>query len=294
MYERRIIVKRISYLLSCCFIVFACNETSSPQEDLPDHLSEGGSGGAATEEPLGGSSPDREYFASSFPSQDTHVQNTPRVTDTPAFATEVFLNAGCEINPSSMSFASRRQAPMTCEHIVATAAGDVNGDYSDIALPFSWTSSSSAIEIHCLNGPNDNFCWPVSATDIFDTADNEEPCGTVTACAHNTCPPNAASCQTELCATVDVCAIVNIEGAWQFSWQGTDPDTTFFFTQTGRMFEDEWSDLDVGIIQGDHVFLEWGDYFFEGTISPDRMTISGTATDQITLSPAGTWTAAFL
>jgi hypothetical protein len=288
-------MNRIPYLVSACFVVLACRETPSAQRDLHLQPIENEEGGASSEENIVGGETSASPPLSSFSRILDRATSLPEQTDAvEEYATDVSLNAGCTIDPATMEFAAKRQEPMLCEHTIAIAARDVDGDYCEVVVPFVWTSSSPLIEIHCLNGTDDNFCWPSSAVDIFDSPDGEEPCGTVTTCAQNTCPADATDCMPEICTSVDVCAIVNIEGAWRFSWQTLPPDTVFFFTQTGRMFEDEWSDLDVGRIEGNHISFEWGDYLFEGTISPDRKTISGTATDQIVMSHSGPWSATLL
>lgn len=206
------------------------------------------------------------------------------------YATEVRMYAACEFNPVQISFAANRQHPVGCEYIAPIAARDNDGDYYEVAVPFEWTSLHPEINLACLNGSTDNFCWPISTTDALDTVDGEEPCGLITACAQNSCPPEANDCEPEVCASVHTCSVVNIEGGWTLSWP--DGATTIFsLTQVGRGFQDTSSNVRRGFILERHVTFEIDDYLFDGDFSLDRQTLSGTVTDLMGFAPAGSWSA---
>ncbi|MFA5936080.1 MAG: hypothetical protein WC787_04490 [Patescibacteria group bacterium] len=216
--------------------------------------------------------------------------NEPDDSEDP-YTTDVYLNANCELNPERMEIVTHQYFEALCSHIVATALVDDDGDFYEIGASFDWNiEDSSSMTLTCMNGPHDNHCYAIAERDLFDNG-GEEPETVVMACVENDCD-ELQGCSDTVCRSVTVVNVAKMEGSWAFSWEDT-LDATFFFMQDGRSFYDELENLN-GTIQNDFVSFIWGDYLFEGTLGSDRITLTGTVTDRIVLSPAGTWSATYL
>jgi len=231
------------------------------------------------------------------PRNPNPISITPRPDvpseDVPVYATDLLLNAGCMMNPEEMAVIAKHDPPSLCEHIVATPAQNADGDFFEVAAAISWTiEDESVISLECVNGPDDNSCAVHGLSDLFDVKNGKEPCTLVTACALNECPdPSPSDCMASVCSSATVCSVVNIEGGWSLDWPSFQNGSVASFAQYGRWFEDDPFDIDEGFVDGDSVSFTWGDYAFEGTLSADRATITGSATDLITFSSPTDWSA---
>jgi hypothetical protein len=211
--------------------------------------------------------------------------------DLQEYATDLRLTAGCVVDPPDMTVANAHQNESLCERILATPMMDQDGDFFEVAAKFSWTVSSyGPLAIKCLNGPDDNLCWPVASQDIFDDPKDAEPTALVTACAINQCPePQPQDCKDAICKSVTVKVAVNIEGPWVFMGATLDPNTPASISQSGRWFEDQAIGIKDGLVQGKSVKFQYGDYAYTGVIQDHGQAMSGTVTDLITSNYTGTW-----
>ena len=208
---------------------------------------------------------------------------------TEEYATDLRLTAGCEVDPPEMVVANNHQQVSLCERILATPMMDQDGDFFEVAAKFSWTvSSKTDLQIHCLNGPDDNLCWPLSQEDIFDNPNGLEPSALVTACAINVCPnPKPQDCKDAICKSVTVKVAVNIEGPWTLMGATLDPETHASITQSGRTFEDQEIGVQDGSVNGTGVYFEYGDYAYYGAVTEGSQTMCGYVIDFITSNFTG-------
>lgn len=244
------------------------------------------------------------------PSPEKEYQREPRETDCaddddevqsrtggeeqeelPEYATDLRLTAGCLVDPPEMAVANWHEGEFVCESILATPMMNQDGDFFEVASKFVWSiSDDSAFQFQCLNGPNDNLCWPLPTHDIFDDPDGLEPSALVTACAMNDCPDSQPEdCQDTICAGVMVRVAINVEGQWIFMGSTLDPETHAFLSQTGREFVDDLVGIKDGLVEGTNVSFEYGDYLYTGTISQYGETMTGVVTDLITSTYIGAW-----
>lgn len=209
------------------------------------------------------------------------------------YATDVYLNAGCEMNPPDAAVAANHATEALCEHVIGIAARNDDGDFYEIGAPFEWTVENPTIlDLVCLNGPSDDFCRPVASHDIFDGGDEIEPSTVVWGCVVNDCPdPRPDDCADLVCRSVTVVSVVNLEGEWSFTDAMTEDSVPLTILQDGRAIEESNGFIKNGSVYGAIVNFESGDYLYEGTVSPDRSSMGGTAIELITLTDAGNWSA---
>lgn len=206
------------------------------------------------------------------------------------YATDLRLTAGCVVDPLEMAVASGHENEEPCESVLATPMMNMDGDFFEVAAEFQWTvQGDGAIQLHCLNGPSDNHCWPIASKNVFDNENGAEPAALVTACAVNHCPePQPDDCAQTICASVTVKVAVNVEGPWIFMGATLDPKTPATLSQVGREFEDKTVGI-RGSVLGMSVRFEYGDYAYEGVVEKGEETMVGTVTDLITSGYAGEW-----
>ncbi len=211
------------------------------------------------------------------------------------YATDVLLNAGCEMNPLSMAVAKGHTMPALCEHIVGIAAQNQDGDFNQIGAKFNWgVTDPTVVDVPCRNMPNTGFCFGVGKQDIFDVGGSTEPSTDVIACALNTCPdPRPSDCSDMVCNVVTVASVINLEGAWFMAGPdlNLNPGTVVHLTQDGRSFVDPQVGVKQGNITGTAVSFKIDDVLYTGEISWDRDFISGEVVDQLSSTSLGSWSA---
>ncbi len=232
--------------------------------------------------------PEREYPRTKI--ADSFIfPNTPDEE----YATDVYLNSGCDINPAIAAVATQHQTEALCEHVIGMAIDGSDGDTVEIGRPFSWqTSDATVITVACKNGPSDNYCKPIGMYDVIDGDGVNEPCAVITACALNDCSdPPPLDCMDEVCRSVTVCSIVNIEGVWSLQDVMNDAQNIIHLLQDGRRFQENVTGVKHGYISGTSIYFEIGDYTYQGTISENRNHIQGAVHDSIFDMFVGTWSA---
>jgi len=220
----------------------------------------------------------------------------PPAGEAQPYVNGVYAYAGCVSDGTQVTVAAHHENPGECERVVLTSYYAHGGEMEEWAVPFVWgTTDPNALSITCLNGPNDNFCWPVGLQDIFDTEDELVPHADIIACALNTCPnPQPVDCFNTICNGFSINVAVNVEGAWLLKDELREENLTVTFTQDGQAFEDQAIHLRHGIVEGAAVSFEMGDYGYSGTITADRLSMNGVIMDLLGGNPAGTWSAARL
>lgn len=209
------------------------------------------------------------------------------------YATDVLINAGCEMNPADAAVAKGHDVPALCEHITAIPARNDDGDFYEVASPFIWGVSNTAVaDVPCVHETNDGACYAAGKLDLFDTGGDDEPTTAVMACAVNTCPdPRPPDCADLVCAAVMIASVVNLEGTWVLHGATFDPPLVTTPVQDGRAFADATIGLDHGAVDGISVRFEIDDTLYEGTFAGDRDHLQGEAWETMTLSSVGTWSA---
>jgi hypothetical protein len=217
----------------------------------------------------------------------------PREAVPEPYANGVYAYAGCVSDGTHVTVAAHHAAPSECEKIVLTSYYTHDGDLEEWGVPFAWaTTDTNILDIGCLAGPNDNFCWPIGLQDAFDTADTLPPEAEIIACAVNTCPdPAPEDCLPMICTGFTVEVAVNVEGPWLLMDQMMENGLPVNLVQDGKSFADPILHLDDGKVDGTTVNFELGDYAYSGVIASDRLSMQGLVFDLIVDSPAGTWSA---
>jgi len=280
---------RMTSFAALCFLshhVFGCREPGRAWTLPRDDASDGGSA------PSAGDVPDAR-LPRQEPTSSTDREPRPDDAARADYATDVYLNAGCDLNPPTAAVAANHATESLCEHVIGIAARNDDGDFYEIGVPFEWTVEHPALlGLVCQNGPSDNFCRPFGAHDLFDGDGEAEPSTAVWGCAVNDCPdPRPADCADLVCRSVTIVTVVNLEGAWSFTDPMTEAPVLLTIAQDGRTFEDQDGLIEHGTVFGATVGFESGDYLYEGILSSDRSAMSGTVTDLLTLSTAGVWSA---
>lgn len=215
---------------------------------------------------------------------------TRRDEEPQEFTTIVYLNAACDMNPSTMAVVAGRTEPALCEHIIGIPIFEYDGEMFELAREFDWSSEAAGdISISCKSGPHDDFCWAVGHHDLFDMWDGMEPSSFIMACTNNTCTDEMPYCQPIVCSSVMVYSVVNLEGTWTLAWSSVPGGETVTLTQEGRLFGDAATHVKNGFVDGAHVSFDQGDYHFEGDLTSDRTHMNGEMWDLIMGSPAGSW-----
>lgn len=273
------------------FLVTACR---APEDFMPPQAQ-----GRSPELPDGMHEAIEDRFAHQS-RQNPPQSEGPQITYTPPlqeeqgpYANGVYAYAGCISDGTHVTVAAHHAAPSECEKIVLTSYYTHDGDMEEWGVPFAWaTTNTNALDIGCLAGPSDNFCWPIGLQDAFDTADNLPPEAEIIACAINTCPdPAPEDCLPMMCSGFTVEVAINVEGGWLLMDQMTENGLSVNLIQDGASFVDPVTHLDDGKINGTTINFELGDYAYSGVILSDRASMQGLVFDLIVGSPAGAWSA---
>ncbi|MBU2509005.1 hypothetical protein KKE33_01315 [Patescibacteria group bacterium] len=207
------------------------------------------------------------------------------------YVTHIIVNAGCEIDPVEIAVAKENGLDSMCERIIMTAAMNNDGDFYEVATPFEWyVQKTDVVNLKCLNGPHDNFCWPIGMKDIFDSSNGYEPKTQVAACVVNECPDsNPDDCEKVICASVTVATVVNLSGEWKLSGATFDEGKLLDIEQSGRSFHDDALSLKHGEIHGALLQFNINDTVYYGTVNPYRNLIQGQAIDLMSMNNIGKW-----
>lgn len=218
--------------------------------------------------------------------------SVPPSPGNPEYVTDILIYAGCDPDLPEVAIA-KDHAANGCERIVLTPAHGTNGDSYEVAASFDWQVEDPAfVQLECLNGPHDNFCWPHGLEDAFDLDGQSDPTTMVTACVHNDCPlPQPTDCQNTLCVSIAVSVVPNIEGIWSLTSDAFVGLDQMELTQVGRSFGDSWIGVKHGSVAGPNIHFVIDDYLYEGQLLPNRVQMTGTITEMLGLTYVGNWQA---
>lgn len=207
------------------------------------------------------------------------------------YTTDVMINGGCAINPLDMAVAKGHKKPALCEHIIGIPARNDDGDFYEVSATFVWdVIDSETVDIPCIYKDNDGFCHAVGKQDIFDTDGDHEPQTGIMACAVNACPePRPKDCLDMVCASTTVVSVINIEGMWILSGDFQEIPVFAHPLQDGRLFQDDATGMENGVVDGTSIHFEIGDYFFKGNFGDHRKYLNGQVWEMMTGTLMGEW-----
>lgn len=217
-----------------------------------------------------------------------HDPGRPDEPDMPLYATSMVLFGGCMQNPERVAVPKRHSQPAVCERVRAIPVMETDGEMLETGLSVTWESDDTdTVSLACLAGGSN--CTLLGHADYFDLHGADEPMAWVTACSANNCPIDAPACKPVVCNALIADIVVNVEGDWAMEGLYLE-DAIILMTQEGRHFEGETLVTD-GMVLKSYVEFRIGDYAYIGTISPDRMGMSGDVIDLMSDTPVSTWSA---
>lgn len=219
-------------------------------------------------------------------------ESLQKSSDRPAYATDVFLYAGCESNPSTVFVVNGQLDDDPCANLIAIAAYYDDDTFYKVAAQFNWQAEETGVvTIDFPYGPHGNLCRVHGSRDIFDNQEDTEPLTKIIVCTANTCSKQKpADCQDQACAEMVYVSIVNLEGNWRMNGTTFEPDAEMILLQNGRRFKDQKNGIKDGSIQGTVISFEIDDYLYLGELS-DRDHMQGEVMELMCNQTMGSWQA---
>jgi hypothetical protein len=216
-------------------------------------------------------------------------KSQPDETSESEYATDLYVIAGCNANPEEHLVASYASMPV-CGNVTIIPWRNNDGDTYEVAAPFSWSVDDPVgFNLEFPLGETNNLIRPFVVGPPL-TESGQERTTILHACATNDCPtPIPDDCVETLCVDLPLVAVARIGGTWIIT-SSQHNGTPVHISQDGRAFSSEiGTDVEDGFVQDVFVTFESGDYQFDGTLSSDGFSMSGTITELMGMSPAGSW-----
>lgn len=223
----------------------------------------------------------------------------PRLQDKPRDVTGFILNICGSAKPELA--VPRNHAAYPCHELIRLTPYHLeSGRLYQVPATLNWSSDEPAwVSVSGFDWIPDRTSVSVAGSrDVFDApsidpADHGEPRATVRACAKNDCPfqPNDQTCQPVVCADISVAGVVNLEGEWCLTGANLGASCTKVeILQDGReLYVLPWNA--GGSVQDSTVTVKDDTTLYVGTVSQDRKTIMGAATDLMNGDSLGAWKA---
>ncbi|MBP9869675.1 hypothetical protein KBC59_03920 [Patescibacteria group bacterium] len=231
--------------------------------------------------------PSVSHLSFDQPSNPTEPQ--PEESPDSEYATDLYVIAGCNANPEEHLVTDYASMPV-CGNVKIIPWQNDDGDTYEVAAPFSWSLDDPVgFGLEFPLGETNNLIRPFVVGPPL-TESGQERTTILHACATNDCPtPIPDDCVETLCVDLPLVAVAGIGGTWTFNSSQHD-GTPVLISQDGRAFSSEFgTDVEDGFVQDVFVTFESGDYQFDGTLSSDGFSMSGTITELMGMNPAGSW-----
>ena len=283
--------------LQSVFLFVTCSLFALPacRDDFSTPLwerDEGSGVGGHAESPILPEEPQHRFHISPIsrtPSDPSLDPVEPEDGELTEYATDLYVIAGCNANPEEHLVTDYASMPV-CGNVTIIPWRNNDGDTYEVAAPFSWSVDDPVgFNLEFPLGETNNLIRPVTTGETLTEA-GEERTTILHACAYNDCPtPIPDDCVETLCVDLPLVAVAQIGGTWTFNSSQHD-GTPVLISQDGRAFSSEFgTDVEDGFVQDVFVTFESGDYQFDGTLSIDGLSMSGTITELMGLNPAGSW-----
>lgn len=233
---------------------------------------------------------DPDYTPDTLPSPG-YASKTFSTSEKTMYATDVVMLANCQQWSIAASVAKNHAESSTCENIVPIAAQNDHGDFYEVGLPFTWTVfDPTVISLEFPLGTQNNFAVPIGLVDVFDEDDGNEPNSEIRACAQNICPtPRPIDCEDQVCASVTVSSVANVEGAWDLNVETQTSELVFL--QDGHTLTEASQKISAGTVLGKTVTFQSAPYIYTGLLTPSRTSMSGSIHELATSLLVGSWSA---